>query len=372
MSYVYRVLNAQDHRNYLLNKCFIAKKPIAGNTPLIDALAEASRHIFDGSHHDFGYISVSRSYPTIMEKYSFARQRPGFNEESPLVAIITGNDEVTKKLRCSSPRPLVSHVQKLVIDYSDDEHYPKSMQLGLIYSAKKVPYNYSKPKMSPGYKYARKSQELVILNAISSEDIKYILNPLEIDLLYAILKATPNADIDTVLKTFSLIEGDFLDNLMTYEEYYYFRYLYIYNHFLKGLIPDETREVKMPDALELTAVLKEIKRGILTKILAKLDFDFPFIAIVEDYVWPIRKGEINLKRKLDTFALYDDFHVPLDVPELASQGSLIKDTLDFDFYRVYDYPGDDYYVLDGQNRVLKLEGNITRAIAKKKQKKKAS
>lgn len=372
MGYVFRVLNRQDHETYALNKMFIAKKPISIDEPIFNALTQGASHIFNGSNHDYAWISVSKSYVTIMEKYSFSLVKPKYNAERPLVAILDNCDKLCVSPNDVNPRYPVSYYHKVIIDYSSDKACVESQRKGLVYSSKGVKYdNKNKPKAWPGYKYARRSQELIILNKVDFEDIKYILNPLEIDLLYAILKNNKDEDIDFILERLDGIDAEFMDFLLTYEEYFYFCYLYINNHYLEGLVPDRDDPFyKGVDPLELMAVLKEMKRHILKKILDKLGFVYDKVPIIEDFVYPVRKGVVDDKK--NSFALFDDNFYPLDLPCLDVPTSPTEFIHDFDYFRLYEANGDDFFYLDGNNNVCLLDSQNKEDIIKKERTRKYS
>lgn len=327
--YTYRVLNKYDYENIENKNKIIAKSAFTSDETILDALKVVGQHLQNGSKKDFPWISTSTSFTTVMEHYAvpYSNDETNIHKQRDLVAIFFDmyQSGIYSNINVKLDTP-VSLIDNIIINVSTDEERVKACDLGLLYKKNGVRYS-PLQNISPGLKYARKSKEILILNYIDTNKIKYILNPLEMDLLYAIiknleinkLKIDIDKFIDNILSTLNNIN---VNNVFTETEAMFYKEFFIKDKFLCDIVHEIMKQNNIStcniskdellkkdkknnlayiqndlkiDILSIYAYIKNIKRIIIGKLLRQVGYNLDSVPIVEDYIHIIRIGKINKK-----------------------------------------------------------------------------
>lgn len=325
--YTYRVLNKYDYENIKNKKKIIAKDAFTCNQTIFDALKVVGKHLQNGSKKDFPWISTSTSFTTVMEHYAVPYLNGDTNsyKQRDLVAIFSDmhesgiypNDNVT----LNTP---VTSINNIIINVSTDKERIEACKLGLLYQSDGKKYSSIK-NMSPGFKYARKSKEILVLNNIDSNKIKYILNPLEMDLLYAVMKNYEIKQLPFNIDIFidNILNNINVDNIFTEIEAMFYKEFFIKDKFLCDIVDEIMKQNNIStcdiskdelfqnakknnltyfqsdlqiDILSIYAYIKNIKRKIIRKLLNQVGYNLEQVPIIEDYIHIIRIGKINKKK----------------------------------------------------------------------------
>lgn len=319
--YTYRVLNKNDKN--VIDNGIIAKAPLDDSVLVKDALLQVSKHIQNGSGKSSAWISTSTSITKVLEHYGVPYNTGDIRTS---VAVINNCIDTSEKVIISEP----INNQKVVVNLSNNDELYKSMSNCLFcltdgtfyipidvlknyYSNIKELLNNTKIiatkgiKSTPGTKYARRSEEVIVLNKIDKENIVKVLNPLEIDILYAISKYNELNNIEFDIEDFinnkiTNRDGVTPDNGIQYKIYYemYIKYLFTCD-IVKNLY-EETDNDKSIDVLELYSYIKNIKRIIINKYLNRMGYNLDYIPLIDDYTHIIRVGNVNTNiiRNIDT------------------------------------------------------------------------
>ena len=324
--FVFRVLN-EDIDIDVLNNGINSKIRIPGGEQVVEALKLVNRHIQKGSDKETCWISVSKDFLTNVELYNMPIKN--YNEFRHDMALISGYDstEVTFKMFYA-----VSHVldkiasqslfgiDKMVLDFSSKDKIDVVKKKGLYYKTDGTKMtNYGR-----AIGYGSKSKEMLIYDYIPKENIKKILNPLEIDILYALIKAK-GYNNNSMIGFINILSSEIDDVLsrvpFTKQERILFDSFYNKRMHLLGVAceildlnkcrskvvtRDNENVIDLPssgdvvvfnnddiDVLNVFAYLKKKKRDILDKILSELGFSLESISISEDVMSIVRIGAVN-------------------------------------------------------------------------------
>lgn len=383
--FVFRVLNDEIDKD-VLNKGINAKVRIPGGEQVLEALRLVNRHIQNGSEKDTCWISVSKNFLSDVEIYNMPIK--GFNELRHDIAVIGGYDttEVVFKMYYAVSHDLTNiaaqnlfGIEKLVLDFSSDERVKDLQKRGLHYKldgTRKVGYARARA-------YGEKSSELLIYDNIPKENIKKILNPLETDILYALIKEYGMNDINIIgfiNKLANEIEEIIESVPFTRQERILFDSFYNKRMHLLGVACEfldqnkcrskvVTRQsencIDLPsngdviifnnddiDVLNVFAYLKNKKRSIISKILAELGFSLDNAPITEDVISIVRIGTVNQPSVERLFYRGEQFFVPCQ-----SYETVIGEYKTFDktsagiLYGKTDLKEENMYWLNEANRI---------------------
>ncbi len=324
--YTYRVLNKNDID--VKNNGIIAKVPVDDSTLIKDALTKVPSHLQVGSSKSSAWISTSVSLTTVSEHYAIP-YTPG-EVRTPL-AVIDNCAEINKNISIFEP----INNQKVIVNVSTEKELANSMRNLLICLSngvfcvqkdilkifdnkikvgKRLPLSSKRnpneliiveaiknEKKYPGIKYGLLSKEVVVLNKIDKEDIVKVLNPLEIDIAYAIAKYHELNNIEFDIEDFINNKINNRNNVLVDNgiEYKLFYDMYINCLFTSDIVKkiyEENNNDKSIDILEIYSYIKNIKRNIINRYLANMGYNLEFIPILEDYIYIMRIGNINTNK----------------------------------------------------------------------------
>lgn len=253
MAYVFRVLNDKDVND--INNGLGLNGKIKGYETKDEIRMSVASFVQNGSSGKYPWISLSKDFSIDNERYNLPLDVN--NKHRGYIAVIDNHSDTT------------ALKNKLVFDISDYDKVDDIIKRGGMKPKGKKDnsrYNPVRTKI-----LARNSREVLAYSHIPQSDIKYVLSPIEADLLYTYLsinnKATNN-DIDKFIDTIKKINisnyiSSDIEQYLYNEEYINNKYLYdicttIYNNeSINGSI----------DYLNLFKELKNINRNYYKRIL---------------------------------------------------------------------------------------------------------
>lgn len=342
----FRVLSAYDEENLSNNENIIAKNPLDGEIKMLEAFKQVGCHTQCGSNFDFAWISTSSSLKTAMDHYDVPYSKNKNNKRNR-IAVMTGLDKTnftTKEGRICDMDTQIKNMGPVVLDLSNDVSRKNIAKEGFL--IKKNGEKYNKPSsIGPGLKYARKSNEIIVLNKIDKEHIVRILNPVEMDLLYAL--EAENYNMDSIISTVTNVN---IDGLFTELETIFYRELFTNKKFLCDIVDDIMKENDLItikynkdfsspfdlqdkanmasfvntniDVLNIYAYARETKRTIIKKLLVRLGYQITRPRIVDDNIHILRVGRIGETSFFGPAALKYN-NIPFELPCIHEEHNYI-------------------------------------------------
>ena len=325
--YTYRVLNKKEVD--ISSNGIKAKAQLGSDCSIIDALMQVSRHIQTGTGKESAWISTSTSLTKVLEHYAIPYE---VGEKRTSVAVINNCSETCKGvnifdsigeqkvvINLSNNNELVNAMSNFLFCLSDGTFYVprnaiRNIRDDLVVGERLTFTDHRYPgitinievtkdiKATPGIKYSRRSEEVIVLNSIPASDIVKVLNPLEIDIAYAIakyheLKNKPFDIEEFISNNITNRNGVIVNNGVEYKLYYD---MYINGLFTCDIVKkifEKNNSDKSIDILEIYAYVKKIKRDIINNYLLNMGYNLDYIPLIEDCTHIIRMGKVNDKIK---------------------------------------------------------------------------
>ena len=363
----YRMLNFLDYKNLEENGKIIAKKPKDKNKIIKEALMNAGPHIQNGNIKESEWISTSSSITTVIEHY--AAPHDDNIKERPLLAVFKNLSENSKNIDINDK--IGDNNPTIVVNLSDEKHIGEAVERKLFISksGKFFKNNKNGWKPTPGTKYAKRSKEVLVLNEIPKENIINVLNPIAMDVVYAVAKY--NEDMNN--KSFSVIkfieeelpklyekESYDISNGLSNTEYELFDELYGNNKFLCDIVDDIYDKSTNLDVLEIYSSIKNQKRNIIDELLKILGYNLHYVPIPEDSILIIRKGEC-LEPQQDYYT-YKNKITYINFKEFNPDAKF--ELNHYSYAHLYDYHnGDELYALSSKEGIDVITNDVDKKLS---------
>lgn len=343
---LFRVLHDTNDKD-ILNTGISAKMHIPGSETVSSALKLVNSHVKNGSSDKTKtcWISVSKNFLRDVEEYDMPIRN--FNATRHNIAIIDGYDssELKFKTYYSEKNDVMDFlnqklygVDRIVLDFSSKDKAKELRDKGLHLTVNGNKMTHHSISVS----FSTNVGEVLIYDNIPKENIRAVIKPLEIDILYSLVKekgldnnsvigfiAILLDEIDEVLEKVKFTEQE----RILFDAFYNKRkHLFTVacemldeNKFRSKIAKQSDHSfMELPttegdlvvfnnddiDVLNVFAYLKRKKRVILEKIINELDFRLDKIAISEDVKSIVRVGAVNQPYVERLFYKGSQFFIP--------------------------------------------------------------
>lgn len=271
--YTARALNDIDDSR--INDGIIARNPLNSNNTIESALRLVGTHLLYGSSkyiaNNSCWISHSKDLCKVISNYSFSSNRQ-LHQRSKIAIIEKYNSSLySKKLNISTVDELkqatIANVPGLNLDLSSWKEIDILYKLGILINKDGKIYT-SAGCMA--LNYAKCSSELLSLNTIEKDAIKYILNALMADIVYASVYCDTGKSVDEIIDDVVSHKNDILnciDNMSSLFQNFY-KSTYESKKEIYNLV--EECDLNKNDPLAIEFFIIETKRTFLKTILDKV------------------------------------------------------------------------------------------------------
>lgn len=272
--YTARALNEFDEKT-INSVGIVARCPLSSDYTIEDSLKIVGSHLKNGSNEEFAkqscWVSHSKNLCKVIGKYSFSSSTV-LHARSNIAIIKDCNKSIySQNVAITSFEQLkkatIDDVPVLNLDLSTKESVQKLFNYGLLincngdkyFGINCIPLN-----------YAVCSSELLALNTINKDSIKYILNALMSDIVYAIANCNIDKSNDDIIDEVVNHKNDILNCLDTMNPLLknFYESTYVAKKEIYNIV--EECDLNKYDPLAIEAYIIELKRIFLKMILEKV------------------------------------------------------------------------------------------------------
>lgn len=341
MGYVFRILNDTDVKN-INNKLGLKGKSKKYNTS--DEINKSVvSFVQNGSKKKkYPWISLSKNFLIANEKYNVPAYIGNTHKNS--VAIIGDTNDAYDNTFIGP--------NKLVYDISEKDKIDSLIRCGKIKRSSDTKNSIFNPVLMKTL--ASNSREVLVYDNIPQKDIKYVLSPLEADLLYTYLsinRSSTDKDIDIFINTIrkinfrEYVDSD-IEEYLYKEEYDKNRYLYdICNSIYNNESKNETI-----DYLNLFKELNNINRNYYKKILNDNDIKIYDNKTIDDSLKIYASRKYGQKKDINLF------NGSLIVPKSCYKGNKCLNSIYGSPYELIN-PYEEYVDKNSDKNVYLIEDN---------------
>lgn len=333
-----------------INDGITARNPLKDGITIESALKKVGTHLLYGSKKDVAnnscWISHSKDFRKVISDYSYSSNYD-LHKRSDVVIIENYNTSLYEaKMKITSSEELkkamIDNISLLNLDFSTKKSTNMLFKLGLLIGSNGD--KYFDINCMP-LNYAACSSELLSLNNIQKDSIKYILNALMADIVYAISYCNIGKSIDEIIDDVVSYKNDILNCIDNMDSLFikFYEKTYEAKKEIYNIVEECDLNKNDPLAIELCII--DIKRSFLRKILDKVfNFKDVDINLLEDRHHLATIGVPNQELKIELFNQTFD----LKKFEYDNMGFQIEG-VEMDIVAMVDYK--DLLAMSGNNRV---------------------
>lgn len=284
--YTARALNQQDELT-IYKDGILARNPMKPEFVIEDALKKVGAHLTDGSNERTSkyscWISHSKDINKVINNYSYS-SNDFLHKRSNIAIIENYNDSLcsTKIKHITAEefkRASIENVPKLNLDLSTKEKSLELYKLGMLMNFHGN--KYSGLNCIP-LNYAASSSELLSLNKIDKNNIKYVLDALMADIVYAI-SFCDNKSVDNIIDEVVDHKNDIMNciDVMPALLFNFYKEIYYNKREIYDIV--ENCDIRNNDPLAIEYFIINVKKKFI-KLILKQVFNIKQndVKIVED------------------------------------------------------------------------------------------